>query len=424
MQLSLRDALSMGLANNNRIKAAGFQSLAAHQGVESVQARYLPTVSLEETLIASNAPVATFMMKLDEGRFTDNDFRIGNLNSPAAAHDFKTVLSIQQPLFVPSLSPLKEMAVKDAQQAELGLEAVRQGVAFEVFSRYLEVQKAAAHLKAVDQAIADARENLRLATARTAVGTGLRSDELRARTHQALVEQLQITANNNLALSRLKLAQLIGLPEDDTFAVAGEIAGVTVPPMSDQLLGATLQQRVDVRQSQANLEKTAAALGLARSEYLPTVGTFASYQLNARDLPFTADNDAWTAGVTLKWNIFDGFRRSSEQKRAVADQSAARELLDATNRDARYQLRESYLRRQEAVKRQEVASHALQDAEETVRLLGRRYENSLATMVELLDAQTALNQARANLVETEAGHALAGGRIYYSAGIFVKEMLK
>jgi outer membrane protein TolC len=126
----------------------------------------------------------------------------------------------------------------------------------------------------------------------------------------------------------------------------------------------------------------------------------------------------------LKWNIFDGYRRGSERKRALSGQSAAKEMLESTTKDVRYQLRESYLRRYEVAKRLEVARNALLDAEETVRLLSKRYENSLATMVELLDAQTALNQARANLVETEAGYALAGGRVYYMTGTFLKEMLK
>jgi len=57
-------------------------------------------------------------------------------------------------------------------------------------------------------------------------------------------------------------------------------------------------------------------------------------------------------------------------------------------------------------------------------LLSRRFENSLATMVELLDAQTALNQARASLVETGADHDLTGGRVYFTAGIFLKEIMK
>ena len=99
-------------------------------------------------------------------------------------------------------------------------------------------------------------------------------------------------------------------------------------------------------------------------------------------------------------------------------------MLASTTKDIKYQLRESYIRRDEAGARLAVTRHALQDAEETVRLLTKRYENSLATMAELLDAQTALNQIRANLVETAADYDLAGGRVYYMAGTFVKEMLK
>jgi outer membrane protein TolC len=194
--------------------------------------------------------------------------------------------------------------------------------------------------------------------------------------------------------------------------------------MSDQVISEALLNRIEIKKSQADLEKSDAALKLARSEYLPTVGTFASYQLNAKDAPFTTDNDAWTAGVSLKWNIFDGFHGYSERKRAVSGQSAAREMLESSTKDIRYQLKESYLRRDEAGKHLDVARHAVLDAEETVRLLAKRYENSLATMVELLDAQTALNQARANLVETEAGYALAGGRVYFMTGTFVKEMFK
>lgn len=289
---------------------------------------------------------------------------------------------------------------------------------------YLDVQKGDAQLKAADKAVADARENMRLATVRTSAGVGLRSDELRSRTHLSSVEQQHISASNNLTLARMKLAMLIGLPEDNTYEVSGSLERVAVPAMSDQVIREALDNRVEIKQSHADLEKSDAALRLARSEYLPTVGAFASYQLNAKDAPFTSDNDAWTAGVSLKWQLFDGFRRYSERKRAVSGQSAAREMLESATKDVRYQLKESYVRRDEVGKRLEVTRHSVLDAEETVRLLTKRYENSLATMVELLDAQTALNQARANLVEAEAGYALAGGRIYYMTGTFVKEMLK
>ncbi|MDD2851365.1 MAG: TolC family protein [Desulfuromonadaceae bacterium] len=420
--LTLKDAVAMALENNNKIKAAAFNSHAASQGIDSANSRYLPAIAFEETLVASNSPINAFMMKLDEGRFAMSDF--GSINNPPTRHDFKTILSIQQPLYAPALSPMKELAVMDAQKAALGLEAAREGVAFQTFYTYLEVQKADAQLKAADKAIADARENMRLATVRTSAGVGLRSDELRSRTHLSSVEQQHISAQNNLVLAKMKLAMLIGLPEDNAYEITGFSDTLAVPPISEQVVNNALETRIEIKQSHADLEKSDAALKLAWSGYMPTVGAFASYQLNAEDAPFAADNDAWTAGVSLKWSIFDGFRSNSERRQALSGQSAAREMLESTTKDVRYQLKESYVRRDEAAKRLEVTRHAVADAEETVRLLTRRYENSLSTMVELLDAQTALNQTRANLVETEAGYALSGGRVYYMTGTFVKEILK
>ncbi len=425
IKLSLKDAITQALENNNQIKAAHFSSHAAQQGIATAGSRYFPAISFEEALVATNSPSSAFIMKLDESRFNSADFaNPDSVNHPSTRHDFKTAVTIQQPLFVPSLSPLKEIAVKDAYKSGLELEAVRQSVAFQVFYAYLEVQKGDAQLKAAESAVAEARENMRLATVRTVTGVGLRSDELRSRTHLSSVEQQHITANNNLTLARMKLALLIGHPDDTPYDISGVSELIAVPVLSDQLLSEALLNRVEIKQSHTELEKTGAVLALANSEYLPTVGAFASYQLNAKDSPFSSDNDAWTAGVSLKWSIFDGFRRNSERTRALSGQSAAQEILASTTKEVKYQLRESYLRRSEADKRLEVVRHSVADAEETVRLLSKRYENSLATMVELLDAQTALNQARSNLIESEAALALAGGRVYFMTGTFVKEMLK
>jgi len=414
----------MAMEKNNLVRAAGFSASASSIGIDIVKSRYYPAITFEENFAASDAPTQTFMMKLDQGRFTQNDFQINNLNHPSAWRNFKTTLSLQQPLYIPSLSPLKEMAVKDAWKSELELEAARQDVAFQVFSLYLEVQKSDARLKAADKAVADARENMRLASVRTSAGVGLRSDELRARTHQSQVEQQLITAQNNLALSRMKLAMLIGLPEDQAFDIYQLPDHVSVPSLNEELMRATQEVRIDMKQSRVDLEKSEAAVRLARSGYFPTVAAFASYQLNGREASFGTDNDAWIAGINLKWPLFEGFRSNYERRQAIAGRSAALEILESRAKDVRYQLKESYLRREETGKNLEVARHALLDAEEAVRLITKRFENSLATMVELLDAQTALNQIRANLVETETSYALASGRVHYVAGIFLKEMLK
>lgn len=422
--LTVKDAISRALEKNHFVRAAGHEVTASRQMSIIANSRYYPVISLEETLAASNAPTQTFMMKLDQARFSQDDFKIDNLNHPSTWQDFKTTLQLQQPLFVPSLSPLAKIAAKEAEKSELGLESARQDIAFQVFSLYLEARKSEAQLKAADKAVADALENMRLATVRTAAGVGLRSDELRARTHLSMVEQQLITARNNLVLAKLRLAITIGWSEDQSFEVPTEPENTFAMLLSDDTTSLALETRADLKQYQTEIEKSEAAVKLANSEYLPSLAAFASYQLNSKDAPFGIDNDAWIAGATLKWRLFDGFRRGAERSRAVAARSAAREMFANKANEVRFQSKESQLRREEAGKRLEVARHALVDAEETVRLITRRYENSLATMLELLDAQTVLNQSRANLVEMETGYALAGGRVYYNSGTFLKEILK
>lgn len=414
----------MALQKNNLVTSAGFKVTAARQGIDIAGSAYYPDIRFEEAFAASNAPTRTFMMKLDQGRFTQDDFQINNLNNPAAHHDFRTALTIRQPLYSPSIAPLRELAVKEAGSESLGLEATRQDIAFLVFRTWLETRTATAQLRSAEQAMGDARENRRLAGVRNKEGVGLRSDELRAQTHLAYVEQQLITARNNLVLARMRLAVIIGLADGSEAEINEQASALPVSLSTGELTRAALESRSDLGQLRSGVEKGDASIKLARSAYLPTLEAVASYQLNSRDTPFGSDNDAWQAGVNLSWQVFDGFRRRHQWNQAVAVRSAAAESLAGKEREIRFQVRESMLRAEESGKRLEVAGHAVADAEETVRLLTKRFENSLATLVEVLDAQTALNQARANLADTEADYALAGGRVYYTAGIFLKEILK
>ncbi|HEY5975535.1 MAG TPA: TolC family protein, partial [Geobacteraceae bacterium] len=209
--LSLKEVITRATGANNLVRAAGYRADAARQRIAIAESGYYPGIAFEESFTASNAPTQAFMMKLDEGRFSQNDFQIANLNSPGTNHDFRTAVTLYQPIYNPSTAPAREMAVKESEKQGYSFDSARQDTAFTAFRLYLELQKAKAQARAAEQAVAEAQENLRLAKVRSDNGTGLRSDELRARTHLALAEQRVITERNRLTLAGLQLASVLAM---------------------------------------------------------------------------------------------------------------------------------------------------------------------------------------------------------------------
>jgi len=421
-RITLREAITQGLERNNQARSAKFQAESARSGASAASLHYLPSVTVEEAWSRSDLPVNTFMMKLNQGRFTNQDFDAAKLNNPAPVSDFKTIVSVEQPILVPSAWAGQKVAQRGAERQEAVAEQSRQQTAFQIFQFYLEVQKAHAQLKATVKALDEARESKRQATVRTAAGLGLKSDELRATTQLAAMEQQNISAANNLTLARMQLALATGGQPGDELDVAESVQLKRPERELVGLIGLAQQERRDLRASERGKEQADAALLLVRSGFLPAVGAVGAWQMNDKNSLFGRDHDAWMVGVSLRWNIFDGFRTWHGSGQAQASRSAANELLEQTRKEVSYQVHEAWLRRIEAEKRREVASSAVAAADEATRLLAKRFDNALASMVELLDAQSALNQARANLVESDANLMLATGRLYHSAGIFLKEV--
>ena len=422
--VSLREAISLALERHHLVKAASFAKTAATCERLVKQSRYMPSLYFEEGLAASNAPTKVFMMKLDQGRFGSADFELTNLNHPKAVNDFSTKLRLEQPLFDLSIGQGVEMEKYEEKKRDLLLEGRRQEIAAKVYSAYLEVRKAKAFLGAADQALLDAREQQRLAVVRNETGVGLKSDELRAKTFLSEIEQQQITANNNLLLAKMKLNRATGGDVGELLDIRDGVE--VLHPAEDVVALKKLaqQNRIEIKAMEKDVDKAALGVRMARSAYLPSIYADASYQLNARDVPFGKDNDSWFAGASLRWELFDGMRRSGELKKNVAMERAAAEYVDDYRQDVDLQVAESVLRYQEAVKKTEVARNSVIDAEESVRLIEKRFQNSLATMSELLDAQTALNRARANVVEMENQMALSAADIYLATGTFLQEVTK
>jgi outer membrane protein len=422
--VSLKEAIRLAMARHNLIKAAEYEKMATDLGVSVSRSRYLPRLYLDASFAAANAPTRVFMMKLDQGRFNENDFIINNLNHPSPTANFRTAFTLEQPLFDLGIGYGTDLAKTESEGKQLALESRREEIGYRVFTAYLAIQKARATAETAGKAVRDAREHLRLAQVRNDAGTGLKSDVLRTAAFMAEMEQQEITADNNVLLAEMRLSLTTGGSAHEPLHIREMVSGLSLELKQAELLAIALGNRKDLQETAKVMDKAGVGVKLATSAFLPTVQASATYELNDRDIPFGRDNDAWLVGANLRWELFDGTRRWSDRSRAIALQSAAREYLRQQEQELAFQVRESLLRREESKQRLEVAKAAHLAAEEGTRLIMKRYAGSLATMVEMLDAQTALNRARTTLVENEADYAQATARVWYVAGIFLKEVMK
>jgi outer membrane protein TolC len=121
-------------------------------------------------------------------------------------------------------------------------------------------------------------------------------------------------------------------------------------------------------------------------------------------------------GVGLTWNLFDGMRREAELGKAVAELRRAQAYHRGMRDQAAFEAAQADLGVKEAALRGEIARAALASAEEGVRLLKSRYENHLGRMVDLLDAQTALDGARAARIRAENDLRLSRAQRLYASG--------
>jgi outer membrane protein TolC len=173
----------------------------------------------------------------------------------------------------------------------------------------------------------------------------------------------------------------------------------------------------------ARVKNAENAMARATSGYLPTVAVGGAYQWNDHDQPLGSEGESYRVAAFLRWDLFNGGRRRSERARARHQVREAEELLEGLRKQAGFEVYRAYLAAEEARATLELARSREELAAEGVRIVGVRYENALSTVVELLDAQTALDQARAGAVAAANRYLTAVAELQFASGLILDAYL-
>jgi outer membrane protein TolC len=127
---------------------------------------------------------------------------------------------------------------------------------------------------------------------------------------------------------------------------------------------------------------------------LPQVNISGGYQYEENK--HTAYENMWIANATLNWKLYDGSTR--HRSHAAKQQSLALKMQRSDLiGQIKLQIRQAWLDVQETAKRVQVATQAISQADENLKVSTERYQQGLANNTEVLDAEDLRIQAKNNL---------------------------
>jgi outer membrane protein TolC len=133
------------------------------------------------------------------------------------------------------------------------------------------------------------------------------------------------------------------------------------------------------------------------------VNAFGRLDWNTAASPF-GGQEAWTAGIMLSWSPFTGGAELAAAREAAARRDGASAAAEAAAARGRLELSESATALEVARARTEASGRAVDQSTEAHRIVSRRYEGGLATVVELFDA--AAEETAARLSDADARYQL------------------
>ena len=221
-------------------------------------------------------------------------------------------------------------------------------------------------------------------------------DLMRINTQIAAQEQALAALEEECRRTRQLLAQLLGREPEPPLAITGELAlPPEIPLPSPQL--PDISQRPDIRKAQNQVRLAENKVKLLQGYHLPSIDLIGDYGRRAGS-GLEADEEVWSGGVAVSFNLFSGGSISARVDQAGAELLAAREELRRIRLAALTQVSNALSRLRETRARYRVAEQKTKTARETFRIEELKYKKGAGSITDSLLAQSSWFQADARRI--------------------------
>lgn len=309
--------------------------------------------------------------------------------------------------------------------ARASARAERQGERTTLFQVLLDVHTAfftARALKALKQVAGETLANQEKHLAQTQgfvkIGSRPEIDLAQARLDLANARLALINAENDYETAKVRLNQAMGVEAPAGYEVADE----TLPPVdredqdAETLLAEALKARPEFSALSDRIRAGELTLGSVRGGYGPSLSLSAGYTGAGEKIDSLSRN--FSGGVALRWPLFEGKLTLAQAGEARANLASLKSELDTLRQQVRLEVEQARLAIRTAKAAIQAAEDAVVNARKRLDLAEGRYQTGVGNMIELGDAQVALNNAEAQKVQADYNLAAARARLLQALGRF------
>jgi outer membrane protein TolC len=234
------------------------------------------------------------------------------------------------------------------------------------------------------------------------VGLATIADVLQARTALSQAQLTLETLDGQLDVSRGAVAVAMGLPATTPFDVPNVVASDSVEMITqsiDSLIAIAEQSRPDFAAARAQVAAAAANERAARAANRPALvlGSTSGYT-GSNSVGFSGRTYSINLGLQLP--VFTGFSNEFHAREANDELQAASAHADQMRQEVTLQVLTAYYGLQTSTRRVRTAADLLASAQQSEQVALGRYREGVGSIVDLLIAQSALADARAQAIQT------------------------
>lgn len=273
---------------------------------------------------------------------------------------------------------------------------------------YWQVVSLVSKEKLLGQLVSLLEKTVQDVDASIAAGVATKADGLSVRTKLSEAEVKRSQVTNGLQLSRMLLADLCGLSDDEPFVLADEASlELSLPQSShhsEEDLDAAIERRSEVRSLRLVDSIYRKRIALETSSLLPKLYGFASYSAtnpNSFQGSRKEFGGQYYLGLLLEVPISDLFSGSYRRRAAQADHRTKQlELAEARSKIS-LQMKQALRKADDSRRAYQTALQAVAMARENMRYAKVGYEEGVIPLLNYTLAQTAWMSAQDSLIDAQ-----------------------